>query len=97
MKMEGVPVEFKVATIFCPICALFPIPVMINLPFDEKIAFTASEKSSSKSSIAFLIALLSKFKVLIAEDIMSELFIKTDLYLVFANIKRFMYLYVLQI
>ena len=37
-NIDGVPVEFNVATIFCAIMALFPIPVTTNLPFDSKIS-----------------------------------------------------------
>ena len=32
MKMAGVPVEFSVATIFCPMMALLPMPVTMMRP-----------------------------------------------------------------
>jgi len=35
MKIDGVPVEFNVATILEPIIALFPIPLTITLPLDD--------------------------------------------------------------
>jgi hypothetical protein len=34
MKIDGVPVEFKVATILLAIIALLPIPVIITRPLD---------------------------------------------------------------
>ena len=40
-NMDGVPVELKVATIFCPMIALFPIPVTINRPLELNIACVA--------------------------------------------------------
>jgi hypothetical protein len=46
MKMEGVPVEFKVATILEAMRALFPIPEMITLPSERLMHSTALEKSS---------------------------------------------------
>ena len=46
MKIEGVPVEFKVATIFIPIIALLPIPLTITLPLIECINSTVFLKSS---------------------------------------------------
>jgi hypothetical protein len=45
MKIEGVPVEFKVATIFIPIIALLPIPLTITLPLIEFINSTELLKS----------------------------------------------------
>jgi cellulose synthase/poly-beta-1,6-N-acetylglucosamine synthase-like glycosyltransferase len=35
MNTAGVPVLFKVETIFCAMIALFPIPVTIILPFEK--------------------------------------------------------------
>lgn len=46
IKIEGVPVEFNVATIFEAIMALFPIPETMTLPLDSRMQFTASENSS---------------------------------------------------
>ena len=46
MNIAGVPVELNVATIFCAIIALFPMPVNITLAFRYKICCTISEKSS---------------------------------------------------
>ena len=43
----GVPVELKVATIFCAMMALFPIPLMTNLPLLFKMAVTAFSKEAS--------------------------------------------------
>ena len=34
INIDGVPVEFSVATILVAIIALLPIPVMITLPFE---------------------------------------------------------------
>ncbi|OQA05370.1 MAG: hypothetical protein BWY67_02146 [Bacteroidetes bacterium ADurb.Bin397] len=45
MKTAGVPVELRVATIFCAIMALLPIPVIITLPSEKCINFTLSIKS----------------------------------------------------
>ena len=53
--MAGVPVELNVATIFCAILALLPIPVTITLPFDFKISSTALIKSSVTELLKFLI------------------------------------------
>tara|TARA_R110002033_G_scaffold151490_1_gene188142 strand:+ start:31 stop:261 length:231 start_codon:yes stop_codon:yes gene_type:complete len=46
--MEGVPVEFKVATILEAIRALFPIPEIMTLPLECLMHSTALEKSSFK-------------------------------------------------
>src|SRR5690242_16413536 len=46
MKTEGVPVEFRVATIFCAITALLPIPLTTRRPLQFTIAWTAFSKSS---------------------------------------------------
>ena len=47
MKMAGVPVEFSVATIFCPMMALFPIPVTIMRP---SVAWNMVRTLSTKPS-----------------------------------------------
>jgi hypothetical protein len=44
--MDGVPVEFRVATILEAIRALFPIPEIITLPSECLMHSTALEKSS---------------------------------------------------
>ena len=61
IKSEGVPVEFKVATILFPIIALFPIPVTTTLPLEFKIAFTESSKSLFSISEIFFNASASRF------------------------------------
>ena len=45
INIDGVPVELSVATILFPMIALLPIPVMMTLPFDSKIVFTATVNS----------------------------------------------------
>jgi len=40
MKIDGVPVELRVATIFVAIAALFPIPLITTLPFDTIYSMT---------------------------------------------------------
>ena len=40
IKTEGVPVEFKVATILLAIMALFPMPVIITRPLEFNINST---------------------------------------------------------
>ncbi len=49
-KSAGVPVLFKVATIFRPIIPDFPIPVTITRPSALSIVFTASAKSGPSLS-----------------------------------------------
>jgi len=46
IKIAGVPVEFRVATILLAIMALFPIPVITTLPEALNKAFTAFSNSS---------------------------------------------------
>jgi hypothetical protein len=46
MKMDGVPVELRLATSFAPMMALFPIPVTMTLPFAFNIRSTHRTKSS---------------------------------------------------
>src|SRR5690606_4882945 len=88
INTEGVPVEFKVATIFLPMWALLPIPVTINLPLVLKIAFTAFSKSSVKSAIALIIALLSASKVFFAVFNMLKFLFKIEsCYVNFAKTK----------
>src|SRR5690606_38046707 len=72
-KIEGVPVEFRVATIFCAIMALLPIPVIITRPFIAKISFTTLTKSSSILSVNFRTASASIVRVETAIDFISEL------------------------
>lgn len=75
IKMEGVPVEFKVATIFVAMFALLPIPVTITLPLDWYIYSTAPANSSFTKWARFAIALLSVSIVCLAmEMILSGLF-----------------------
>ena len=45
IKIDGFPVELKVAAILLAIFALLPTPDIINLPFDLYIKSTASVKS----------------------------------------------------
>jgi len=56
-----VPVELKVATIFCPTIALFPIPVTTTLPLASAIRKTQAAKAASIQSdsdtSSFLISL----------------------------------------
>jgi hypothetical protein len=59
MKIAGVPVEFKVATILEAIMALLPIPEMITLPLEAIIQLAASGKSVVSSSARCPIALRS--------------------------------------
>ena len=59
MKIAGVPVEFIVATILFAIMALFPIPVIITLPFELKMKLTAFSKSELIKFFKFAMALLS--------------------------------------
>ena len=47
MKIAGVPVELRLATIFAPIAALLPIPVITTRPFDSEILMAAFAKLSS--------------------------------------------------
>ena len=56
IKIDGVPVEFKVEDIFIPIIALFPIPETTILPliFDKNLII--SSKLLSKVSFSFSIA-----------------------------------------
>ena len=56
MNIEGVPVEFNVATILLPIIALLPIPLTITLPFEDCIFFTAFSKSCVRNLCKFNIA-----------------------------------------
>ena len=58
-KIEGVPVEFKVATILLEILALLPIAVIIILPFVWCNTFTTSTKLSSIFFFKFLASLTS--------------------------------------
>src|SRR5258706_13423943 len=44
--MDGEPVEFNVATIFCAMTALLPIPLITRRPLQPAMAFTAFSKSS---------------------------------------------------
>jgi hypothetical protein len=66
MKIAGVPVEFKVATILLAIMALLPIPVIITLPLDWYINWVACAKSSSNKFDKLEMALLSKLMVFFA-------------------------------
>jgi hypothetical protein len=73
MKTAGVPVELKVATSFCAIMALFPMPLTITLPPEAIISFTVSGKSllrlrersftlcASSSSVRFAFARMVSF------------------------------------
>ena len=76
MKMAGVPVELKVATIFAPMRALLPTPLMTTLPFEFKILLVASANCSSSLGIKFAIAPLSVSMVLFAMDIIDEVSFK---------------------
>jgi hypothetical protein len=49
INTEGVPVEFRVATILFAIIALLPMPVIITLPLELYINSTASANDSSQS------------------------------------------------
>jgi hypothetical protein len=51
IKMAGVPVEFRVATIFEAMMALFPTPVTTTRPLESKMAWIVFGKSSSNWEI----------------------------------------------
>ena len=57
--MAGVPVLFMVATIFCAIIALLPIPVMMTLPFEVCMCCTAFAKAESIQSSSAVMAFAS--------------------------------------
>jgi hypothetical protein len=67
MKIEGVPVELKVATILLAIMALLPIPLITILPLQEIIFLTTSIKSVSSCFFKSAIALDSMSIVFRAE------------------------------
>ncbi|GGF68992.1 hypothetical protein GCM10011397_09960 [Wenyingzhuangia marina] len=71
IKIEGVPVEFRVATILVAIAALFPIPVMITLPLVLRIHFIAFSKFESINLVKLAIALLSRSIVFLAIESIS--------------------------
>tara|TARA_R110002049_G_scaffold40547_6_gene123318 strand:- start:1817 stop:2071 length:255 start_codon:yes stop_codon:yes gene_type:complete len=66
IKIEGVPVEFRVATILEAMMALFPIPEIITLPLECLIHSTALEKSSFKREPKWEIAAASVSMVFFA-------------------------------
>ncbi|MNY74771.1 hypothetical protein D3C86_2138770 [compost metagenome] len=76
--MEGVPVELKVATIFCAIMALLPIPVTITRPLLSIIKSTTLTKSSFTFLIKPKIALASNCKVLTPASIIDFLLFKQN-------------------
>ena len=76
IKMEGVPVELKVATIFCAMMALFPIPVTITLPSHCRMVDTTFSKSSLIFFATFNIAAASSSNVLTADWIIYFLLFK---------------------
>jgi hypothetical protein len=67
MKIEGVPVELKVATILLAIMALLPIPLITILPLQKIIFLTTSIKSVSSCFFKSAIALDSMSIVFRAE------------------------------
>jgi len=82
MKTEGVPVLLKVATIFCAMIALLPIPLTISLPFDLLINLTTSAKvplsngfNSLTDSLSMVSVRLASLRML-AEDLATKFFIK---------------------
>ena len=76
IKIAGLPVEFKVATILEAIIALFPMPEMTTRPGELKICSTALEKFSSKSEDKFCIALASFSIVFLAISRIAVVFFK---------------------
>ena len=76
IKTEGVPVEFKVATILLAIMALLPIPVIITRPLDWYISWVAFAKSSFNKLDKLAIALLSIFIVSLAVLMIESVILK---------------------
>ena len=76
IKIAGVPVELKVATIFCAIIALLPMPVTITRPLHCKMVDTTFSKSSFIFFATFNIAAASSSKVLTADWIIDFLLFK---------------------
>jgi len=72
MNTEGVPVLLKVATIFCAMIALLPMPLTINRPFDLLIIFTTCVKESLSKFLSSLTDSLSMVSVRFASLRMSE-------------------------
>ena len=58
MKIEGEPVELRVAETFIPIIALLPIPVIIILPLIFAKKSIISSKFLSKELLSFSIELI---------------------------------------
>ena len=77
IKIAGVPVEFIVATILFAIMALFPIPVIITLPLELNMKFTAFSKSELINFFKLAIALLSMSIVSKALSIIVFVFFKS--------------------
>lgn len=65
------PVEFRVATHFCPMIALLPIPVMTNFPRQPNNADTTCAKWSFIEFCKSCKTAISMLKVLIATSIIS--------------------------
>ena len=59
--MEGVPVELKVATIFCAITALLPIPLTTTLPLQVEILYNEYNyvQAFAAASLLCFLALLT--------------------------------------
>lgn len=75
IKIAGVPVEFKVATILVAMMALLPMPEITTLPLEFKILLTVRVKSPSNRCAKLPMAALSVSIVFLAILIMvSELF-----------------------
>ena len=83
MKMDGVPVEFKVATIFIPIIALLPIPLTITLPSIEFINSTIFLKSLLIKLDNFKIELPCIFMLFLATFIISNFEFKIVFLIIF--------------
>lgn len=66
IKMAGVPVELRVATILDAMMALLPMPETITRPSECKMNSTASAKVSSKSEDRFRMAVASVSMVFFA-------------------------------
>jgi hypothetical protein len=65
-----VPVEFKVATIFCAMIALLPMPLITSLPLQEWMASIALTKSPLTKCCSWLTASASEVMVRIAISFM---------------------------
>ena len=88
IKIAGVPVELKVATILLAIKALLPTPVITTLPLDCRIQLTAAANSAVKRLDKFFMALPSVSMALLAIPRMDESVFKVSRKLFVANLKE---------